>query len=94
MITVATYTRGMSMNVAEIEQAMLALDKRELATLIHRGIQAPDESETETPQPEVDAAWNVEFRRRIDEVESGQVELLPDDDVDARVDGLLSKFRG
>ncbi|MFJ2618870.1 addiction module protein [Glutamicibacter sp. NPDC087344] len=84
----------MSMNVDEIEQAMLALDKRELAKLIHRGIQALDESETVTPQPEVDAAWNAEFRRRIDEVESGEVELLPDDDVDARVDGLLSKFRG
>lgn len=32
------------MNVAEIEQAMLALDKRDLAALIHRGIQALDES--------------------------------------------------
>ena len=84
----------MSMNVAEIEQAMLALEKHELATLIHRGIQALDESETEAPQAEVDAAWNAEFRRRINEVESGQVELLTADDVDARVDALLVKFRG
>jgi DNA primase large subunit len=82
------------MNVAEVEQAMLALDKRDLAALIHRGIQALDESETEASQPEVDAAWNAEFRRRIDEVESGQVELLTADDVDARVDELLAKFRG
>lgn len=82
------------MNVAEVEQAMLALDKRDLAVLIHRGIQALDESETEASQQEVDAAWNAEFRRRIDEVESGQVELLTADHVDARVDELLAKFRG
>lgn len=84
----------MSMNAAEVEQAMLALDKRDLAALIHRGIQALDESELEAPQEEVDAAWNVELRRRIDEVESGQVELLTAGDVDARVDELLAKFRG
>lgn len=82
------------MNVAEVEQAMLALDKRDLAALIHRGIQALDESETEASQAEVDVEWNAEFRRRIDEVESGQVELLTADDVDARVDELLAKFRG
>ncbi|WP_449277054.1 addiction module protein [Leucobacter sp. GX24907] len=84
----------MSMNVAEVEQAMLALDKRDLAALIHRGIQALDESDTEVSQTEVESAWNAEFRRRIDEVESGQVELLTTDDVDARVDNLLAKFRG
>ncbi len=82
------------MNVAEVEQAMLALDKRDLAALIHRGIQALDESDTEVSQTEVESAWNAEFRRRIDEVESGQVELLTTDDVDARVDNLLAKFRG
>ncbi len=82
------------MDVAEVEQAMLALDKRDLAALIHRGIQALDEIETEAPQSEIDAAWNAEFRRRIDEVDSGQVELLTADDVDASVNELLAKFQG
>lgn len=81
------------MNPAEVEQAMLALDRRDLAALIHRGIQVLDESETQAPQSEVDAAWNAEFRRRIDDVESGRVELLTADDVDACVDGVLAKFR-
>jgi len=82
------------MNVAEVERAMLALDKRDLAALIHRGIQALDEGEKEASQSEADAAWILEFRRRIDEVESGKVELLTAGDVDARVDELLTKFRG
>lgn len=50
---------------------MLVLDKRDLAALTHRGIQALDEGEMAVLQAEVDAAWNVEFRRRIDEIESG-----------------------
>ena len=36
----------MSMNLATVEQAMLALDKRDLATVIRRGIQALDEIES------------------------------------------------
>ncbi len=35
--------------------------------------------------PEVDAAWDAELRRRIAEVESGAVQLLPADEVFARV---------
>lgn len=46
--------------------------------------------ETEVPQAEVDASWSTEFRRRIDEVKSGQAKLLTADDVDR----LLTKFRG
>lgn len=35
--------------------------------------------------PEVDAAWDEELRRRIAEVESGAVELVPADEVFARI---------
>jgi putative addiction module component (TIGR02574 family) len=34
---------------------------------------------------DVDEAWKVEVERRIDEVESGEVELLPGDEVFARI---------
>lgn len=36
-------------------------------------------------EPEVDAAWDEELRKRIAEVESGAVKLVPADEVFARV---------
>ena len=36
-------------------------------------------------EPEVDAAWDEEIRKRIAEIESGTVKLLPADEVLARV---------
>lgn len=40
-------------------------------------------------EPEVDAAWDEELRKRILEVESGTVKLLPADEVFARVRSAL-----
>ena len=36
-------------------------------------------------EPEVDAAWDEELRKRIAEVEGGAVKLVPADEVFARV---------
>lgn len=36
-------------------------------------------------EPEVDAAWDEELRKRIADVESGAVKLVPADEVFARV---------
>ena len=36
-------------------------------------------------EPEVDAAWDEEIRKRIAEIEGGAVKLLPADEVFARV---------
>lgn len=40
--------------------------------------------------PEVDAAWDDELRKRIAEVESGTVKLVPADEVFARIRRALS----
>ena len=36
-------------------------------------------------EPEVDAAWDAELRRRIAEVDAGAIKLIPADEVFARV---------
>jgi hypothetical protein len=36
-------------------------------------------------QTEVDAAWRAEFRRRIDDAESGRVQWLDADEMDAEL---------
>ena len=48
----------MSMTAAEVDQAMLALDRRDLAAVIHRGSQAPDHGDTNDSQEEIGAAWS------------------------------------
>lgn len=60
----------MSMNVAEVERALLSLDRRERAEVLHRGIQSLDmDDQVAEDQAEVDAAWLSEIRRRIDDIE-------------------------
>lgn len=41
-------------------------------------------------EPEVEAAWDEELRKRIAEVESGTVKLVPADEVFARARRALS----
>ena len=43
----------------------------------------------------IEAAWGVEIKRRLDEIDSGAVKLVPLEDVLARMDKrILAKQRG
>jgi putative addiction module component (TIGR02574 family) len=67
--------------VAELSQRALTLapqDRARLAEELLASLGADLE-------PEVDAAWDVELKKRIAEVESGTVKLLPADEVFERV---------
>jgi putative addiction module component (TIGR02574 family) len=44
----------------------------------------------DAPDAGVEAAWDVEIRRRLDEVESGRVQLVPAEEVFAEVRRLLA----
>lgn len=45
--------------------------------MIHRGLPSLDaEHDVEVDQAEVDDAWRVELRRRIDDIDSAEVELV------------------
>lgn len=87
---VLLYTVGMSMNIEEVEEAMLALDRRELAALIHRGIQALDHADVTSSQDEIDAAWRDEIVGRIADVQSGKVDSVPAEDALARIRAKLT----
>lgn len=71
-----TYTRDMPMTAQEVEQALLALDQHERAAVIHRGLLSLDADDAPVDQAAIDAAWRTELGRRIDDIESGKVELL------------------
>jgi len=41
------------------------------------------------PAAEIESAWGDEIKRRLDEIDSGQVEMIPGDEVLARMDARL-----
>lgn len=88
-----TYNETMSMSLPEVEKAMLALNEREIAALVHRGIQALDHDDDSVSQEEIDAAWRDELLRRIDDIESGKVKTIPGDEVFASVRAELAARR-
>lgn len=47
-----------------------------------------------TPREEVKAAWDTEIARRIAEIDAGTVELIPGEEVLARVNKKLRKAGG
>lgn len=76
----------MSMTVTEVERALLALDRRDRAEVLHRGIRSLDvDNQADSNQTEIDAAWRTELRRRIDDIESGKIELLDVDESHAQL---------
>ena len=41
------------------------------------------------PGPEIEAAWDAEIKRRLDEIDSGAVEMIPLEDVIAEMDATI-----
>ncbi|MDR1450008.1 MAG: addiction module protein [Propionibacteriaceae bacterium] len=83
----------MSMNAAEVEQALIALDQRDRAVVIHRGLRSLDADDANVDQAEVAAAWRTELRRRIDDIDSGKVELLDVNESHAQLRAELAARR-
>ncbi len=75
----------MSMTVDQVEEALLALNRRDRAAVIQRGLRSLDREIEEAPQEEIDSAWRDELSRRIDDIESGKVKMLNHDEVFANV---------
>ena len=83
----------MSMDVTEVEKAMLALDRHDIAALVHRGIQALDQGGTEVSQDEIDAAWRDELAHRIDGIRNGKIETVPLEESFARARAAIAAMR-
>lgn len=84
----------MSMSVSEVEQALLSLDRQDRAEVLHRGIRSLNMGDpVAEDQAEVDAAWRAELPRRIDDIESGKVELLDGDESHAQLRAELAARR-
>ena len=74
---------------AILEQAMkLPLPEREaLANQLLRSVEEVELTEAE--QAELDALWAPEIRRRIEEIDSGRVKMIPWDEAKAELWKLI-----
>lgn len=71
--------------VAELSERARTLPPEDRARLAEELL----ESLSGQAEPDIDAAWDAELRRRIAEVESGTAKLIPADEVFARVRSSL-----
>ena len=77
----------MARPLAAIQQEILALsapEKEALLRLLWEELDGPSD-------PDVEAAWLEEVRRRGQEIDSGQVELVPADQVFRKLGATLKK---
>lgn len=73
----------------EVHQLAHALPEQErirLANSLYDSIGTAEDQESEA---DVSAAWDAEIKRRLDEIDSGAVEMIPLEDVLARMDARL-----
>lgn len=63
--------------VEELSQRARALSPNDRARLAEKLL----ESLHENADPDIEAAWDAEIRRRVAEVESGSVKLIPAEEV-------------
>ena len=68
-------------SIVDVYKHALDLDERDRATLAGLLI----ESLEEEPDKDLEAAWKAEVQRRIEELDSGDAETIPWEDVKARL---------
>lgn len=44
-----------------------------------------------SPEEEIEAAWAAEIQRRLDAVRSGEVQLIPSEDVERELEDILDR---
>jgi putative addiction module component (TIGR02574 family) len=78
----------------EVRRLALALPYEDRAKLSEELWWSLHPAAEDLPQAEIDAAWDAEIKHRIDEIDSGAAELVPLDDVLARMDARIAARNG
>ncbi len=79
----------MAVTLEELEAQALKLSIKERSQLIHRLIVSIDGELEGTPE-EIAEAWEEEIARRVAEIDSGQVQLIPGEEVSAKIDAIIA----
>lgn len=73
------------MTIEQLEQWLLELPTDERARIARLLIESLDAPADEVEQAAIEEAWKAEIDRRIEEIDRGEVELLPAAEVFARM---------
>ncbi len=80
----------MTPQVSEVLEKALALSTQDRGLLIDRLVESLDEGPAEEG---VEAAWSEEIKRRVDDIRSGKVKMIPGEQVRQRLAGRLRNGR-
>ena len=80
----------MSRSPQEILEEALQLRPDQIDWLVESLLIKESISDGNEPQAEIEAAWDSEIKRRLDEIDSGAVEMIPGDQVRAEMISALS----
>lgn len=83
------YNSAMSPNAQRLLEQVRLLPAEEREWLIESALIEGDGASA----VEVEAAWGDEIKRRLDDIESGRVKMIPGEDVLARMDARLKARR-
>ena len=84
--SIPRYNLPMSPSAQKILEEALQLPPDELDWLVE-SLLIKEKSE---PEAEIEAAWDSEIKRRLDEIDSGAVEMIPEEQVRAEMIARLS----
>lgn len=79
----------MAVTLEELEAKALKLSIKERSELVRRLLVSLDGEPEDSPE-EIAKAWEEEIARRVTEIDAGRAELIPDDEVSARVDRTIA----
>jgi putative addiction module component (TIGR02574 family) len=80
-----TYTFAMATTVDQIVEEARRLSRDQIAELVDRL------TESLTFEPEIEDAWKKEVRRRVAEIEKGEVKGVPGDEVSAHIRQIIGR---
>ncbi len=77
----------MTKTMEKLASEALSLSAQDRAELAEKMV----ESLVERPDPEIERAWALEAERRLDEIRSGKVELIPGEEAMAKIRRLVGR---
>ena len=89
-VSAALYTRDMAPDVREVFETAKELDREQIADLAYQLLRVLDDDSSPVDQDKVDAAWNLELARRVDDLESGTVRPVSHDETVEQARQLLT----
>lgn len=83
----------MAPEVAEVLESAKSLKREDLADLAYQLLRVLDEDAEEVDQAAIDSAWRAEIRRRVDDIESGNVQLVSHEETVSLARAMLAARR-